>query len=517
MTTDLGSEHPAHPDTSDKGLNSDALTFAGVLAIGLASVAPAYSLAATLGYVVIENGVLAPVAVILGFIPMLLTAYAYRELNRVIPDCGTTFTWVTKAFGPRTGWFSGWVLALAGIVVLANLAQVAAQYTYRLIGADDLAGSTLWVTVLGVAFIAAMTWVSFRGIEIAHWLQNVLVGIQYLALGVLIVVALIAVFGPDRPATALDISASWFNPLEFFEDGGGGWSSLTEGMILMVFIYWGWDTILALNEETEDSASTPGKAAVAATLILLATYLLTTVAAVSYAGVGTTGIGLGNEENADDVFSVIGAEVLGGWDWIVLLAVLVSAAASTQTTILPAARGTLAMGVYRALQSRFARVHPRYFTPSFSTFFIGAVATAIYIGLSLLGENVYGDVLLAIGLMIAFYYGITAYACVWYFRKDIVKGGKDLWVKGILPLGGALLLTFAFFKSAFDMLSPDYGYVGALTVPGLGWEIGSVFLFGIGTILLGLPVMYLIAHGDGQKPFFAGQTLHHDTPVKAPE
>ncbi len=517
MSTDLGSEHPASQDTSGKGLSGDALSFFGVLTIGLASVAPAYSLAATLGYVVIETGVLAPVAVILGFLPMLLTAYAYRELNRVIPDCGTTFTWVTKAFGPRSGWFSGWVLAMAGIIVLANLAQIAAQYTFYLVGADSLAHSTFWVTALGVFFIAAMTWVSFRGIEIANWLQNILVGIQYLALGVLIVVALAAVYGAGRPETALDVSASWFNPMEFFKDGGGGWSSLTEGMILMVFIYWGWDTILALNEETQDSARTPGRAAVAATLILLATYLLTTVAAVSYAGVGTAGIGLGNEANADDVFSVIGAEVLGGWDWIVLLAVLVSAVASTQTTILPAARGTLAMGVYHALQSRFARVHPRYFTPSFSTFFIGTVAIAIYVGLSLLGDNVYGDVLLAIGLMIAFYYGITAYACVWYFRKDILRGGKDLLVKGLLPLLGALLLTFAFFKSAIDMLSADYGYIGAWTVPGLGWEIGSVFMFGMGTILLGLPVMFLVSRGEGQKPFFAGQTLHHDTPVKAPE
>ena len=124
-------EEPASHDLSPgKGLNQDSLTFVGTLAIGLASVAPAYSLAATLGYVVIGAGVLAPVAVILGFVPMLLTAFAYRELNKVIPDCGTTFTWVTKAFGPRTGWFSGWVLTLAGVIVLANLAQVAAQYSY---------------------------------------------------------------------------------------------------------------------------------------------------------------------------------------------------------------------------------------------------------------------------------------------------------------------------------------------------------------------------------------------------
>lgn len=519
MSTGAREEPSSHDIDSEKGLSGNSLTFAGTLAIGLASVAPAYSLAATLGYVVIETGTLAPVAVILGFIPMLLTAYAYRELNRVIPDCGTTFTWATKAFGPKTGWFSGWVLAMAGIIVLANLAQVAAQYSYDLVGADELADDTFWVTALGVVFIAAMTYVSYRGIEIANWLQNVLVAIQYVALGILVVVAFAAVLGigADRPDTAIDISASWFNPLEFFKDGGTGWAGITEGMILMIFIYWGWDTILSLNEETKDKEKTPGRAAVAATLILLATYLLTTLAAVSYAGVGTTGIGLGNEENADDVFSVIGESVLGSWSWIVVVAVLVSAVASTQTTILPAARGTLAMGVYRALQSGFARVHPKFLTPSVSTFVIGGVATAIYVGLSLLGENVYGDVLLAIGLMIAFYYGITAYACVWYFRDDIRRGGRDLWVKGVLPLLGALLLTFAFFKSAIDMLAADYGYVGAWTVPGLGWEIGSVFLFGMGTILLGLPVMFLLSRRAEQQPFFHGETLHHDTPVKAPE
>src|SRR4029450_3402447 len=218
-----GHEVPAaHDLTEHKGLDEGALTFFGTLMIGLASVAPAYSLAATLGYVAIADGVLAPVAVILGFIPMLLTAFAYRELNRVAPDCGTTFTWVTKAFGPRSGWLGGWVLTIAGITVLANLAQVAAQYTFLLVGADSLADSTFWVTVLGVVFIVVMTYVSFRGIEIARWLQNVLVGIQYVALAVLVVVAFIAVAGVNRPDTAIDVQASWFDPFEFFADGGGG-------------------------------------------------------------------------------------------------------------------------------------------------------------------------------------------------------------------------------------------------------------------------------------------------------
>ena len=346
-----GHEVPAaHDLTEHKGLNEGALTFFGTLMIGLASVAPAYSLAATLGYVVIEDGTLAPVAVVLGFIPMLLTAFAYRELNKVIPDCGTTFTWVTKAFGPRTGWFSGYVLTIAGIIVLANLAQVAAQYTFLLLGADSLAENTFWVTVLGVVFIAVMAWVSYRGIVIAEWLQNVLVAIQYLALGVLVVVALIAVAA--RTGRTLQSrsrrpgSIHWASSPRTVAVRGADRGHAADGLHLL-----GWDTILSLNEETKEREKTPGRAAVAATLILVATYLLTTVAAISYAGVGTGGIGLGNEDNAGDVFQAISEPVLGDWSWIVLVAVLVSAVASTQTTILPAARGTLAMGVYRALRS----------------------------------------------------------------------------------------------------------------------------------------------------------------------
>jgi peptidoglycan biosynthesis protein MviN/MurJ (putative lipid II flippase) len=152
-----------------------------------------------------------------------------------------------------------------------------------------------------------------------------------------------------------------------------------------------------------------------------------------------------------------------------------------------------------------------------STFVIGGIAVAIFVALSLLGENVYGDVLLALGLQIAFYYGLTAFACVWYFRKDIASGGSDLWSKGILPVVGGLMLLFAFIKSAVDMWQPDYGYLGAWTVPGLGWEVGSVFLLGVGSILLGLPIMFLLAQRSEQQAFFRGETLHADTPVLAPE
>ena len=43
-----------------------------------------------------------------------------------------------------------------------------------------------------------------------------------------------------------------------------------------------------------------------------------------------------------------------------ILMVLSSAAASTQTTILPTAGSTLSMAAYGALPPSFAKIHPRY-------------------------------------------------------------------------------------------------------------------------------------------------------------
>ncbi|MFD0515867.1 hypothetical protein ACFQ0Q_46860 [Streptomyces aureus] len=75
-----------------KGLKNDALGMFSSVVMGLASTGPAYSLAATLGIIVAGVGLQAPIVTMLAFVPMLLVAYAFRELNASNADCGTTFT-----------------------------------------------------------------------------------------------------------------------------------------------------------------------------------------------------------------------------------------------------------------------------------------------------------------------------------------------------------------------------------------------------------------------------------------
>ena len=133
----------------------------------------------------------------------------------------------------------------------------------------------------------------------------------------------------------------------------------------MLFIYWGWDSAVSVNEETKDRDKTPGRAAVISTVLLLVTYVIVTLAAQSFAGVGTKGIGLANPDNSSDILSVVGSAAFGTSTFgtvmgkLLILLVLTSAAACTQTTILPTARTTLSMAAYKAIPARFAKIHPQ--------------------------------------------------------------------------------------------------------------------------------------------------------------
>src|SRR5580698_1814346 len=258
-------------EVGDKGLKGGALGFVSSVVVGVASTAPAHRLAATLGFVVIAiNGLQAPIITIIAFVPMLFISYAYKALNSADPDCGTTFTWATRAFGPKTGWWGGWGIVVADILMMASLAQVASDYVFQLFGAYGIAGNPTsgWVLLVGVLWIVAMTAICYVGIEISANFQKALLGIEVTMLVVLSVVALVKVGNGSAPLGHITPSWSWFNPL------GGSFKALVEGLTLMLFIYWGWDTAVSVNEETEERDKIPGRAAVTSTVILLATYAL---------------------------------------------------------------------------------------------------------------------------------------------------------------------------------------------------------------------------------------------------
>lgn len=456
------------PDETSKGLRSGSVGLLASVALGLSSTAPAYSITVTLGYVTLVVGDLAPAALLLGFVPILLTAFAFRELNREMPDCGTTFVWNTRAFGPRAGWFAGgWVPQIATLIAMAALAEVSAGYLLGLLDLEEASDNAVVIAVVAVLIVAVLTAVARRGLRVAAGVQYVLLSLQLLAL-VSFGTAALARPGVSGP------SPSWLNPLAIDSFG-----SFAQAVLLCLFIYWGWDALITTNEESRDSNRVPGQAAVISTLVLLGTYLFTAFAAVSYAGTSTDGIGLGNPDNATDVLASLAPPVLGdAFAKVMELAVCVSAGSALLTCLVSSPRSSLSMAAHGALPAAFARVHPRHRTPAFGTVFYGSATTAVLLTLSLFSGDFLGDAILCIGLLIACYYGTTALACVWYFRNRLRESRRALILRGVLPFTGGLLMLGAFVRSAYDMIDPTYGSTSF-------HGIGGVFLLGAGSLAAG--------------------------------
>ncbi|MGA8363099.1 MAG: APC family permease [Solirubrobacteraceae bacterium] len=477
---------PSSPEPSgvmDKGLKKGAIGYLSNIVIGVASTAPAYSLAATLGFIVAVKGVgvHAPAVMLVAFIPMLLVASAYKYFNRADPDAGTTFAWTTRAFGPVTGWLNGWAIFLADVVVMASLSNVAAIYTFKLFGFTELGGSKAAIIIAAVLWIAIMTWICYRGIELSARIQQVLLSAEVFILGLFAVVAFIKVYGSHPPAGSITPSLSWFNPFAM------NFADLVVALLLAVFIYWGWDSGVAVNEESEDPAEGPGKAAVVSTILLVLIYVVVTTAAQSFHGVGF----LTNEANQEDVLNALGSGVLGSTlNKLLIVAVLTSASASTQTTILPTARTTLSMAHWKAVTSLLARVHKRYLTPTVSTLGFGVLSIMVTIALLLLSSSVLEDSLLAIGFPICFYYGFTGIGCAWYYRRDLTENARNLLLLGIGPVLGGLMLFGIGIKAAIF-----YGHTENVTSPPI-LGITLPLWIGIGGMILGAVIMLI------SRPYF---------------
>jgi amino acid transporter len=466
---------PPVPSSGEKGLKKNAIGFVSSVVIGVASTAPGYSLAATLGFIAAAVALQSPAILLISFVPMFLVAAGYYYMNKADPDCGTSFSWVTKAMGPQLGWIAGWTIVVADVIVMANLAQIAGLYTFELFSWTSAAESTAAVTAVGVTWIVIMTAIVVIGIELSARTQVGLLAAEITTLAVFAVVALVKVYSGDAGAGAIDPSFSWINPFSLSP------SEISAGMLLAVFIYWGWDTTATVNEETEDPGEAPGRATVVSTLILLGIYIVVAVAAQAYAGVDQL------VENQEDVLSALGTEVFGSpLDKILIIAVLSSAAASTQTTILPTARTTLSMARANALPKSLGKVHPRFLTPHISTVLMGAASIIWYVGLTLVSEDILFDSLAALGLMISFYIGLTGFACTIYYRRELLRSVKNFFFVGLGPLLGGVILFYLLIKNGIELSDP------ANSESGNSWlGVGPPLLIAAFFLVLGVLLMFV--------------------------
>jgi len=186
------------------------------------------------------------------------------------------------------------------------------------------------------------------------------------------------------------------------------------------------------------------------------------------------------------------------------ISVLSSAASSTQTTILPTARTALAMAAYKAIPAKFARIHRRYLTPTWATIGMGIASIAFYLLITAVSPHLLLALIGSIGLQIAFYYGLTGFACVWFYRRTLTSSPRHFLMRGVVPLLGGIFLFVMFIYALVQYAKPT-NLVDAdgnnITIFG----IGAVAVVGVLALLLGL--VLLAVQRSVSPSFFRGRTL----------
>lgn len=478
----------------DKGLRRGSVSLVGAVAIGLAATAPAYSLTGALGYAALEVGYQLPIVFIISVIPMMFVALAYKHLTDAARDAGTVFTWGSKTIGPYVGWFGGWALMLSSVLAGVGAAQIMVNASAVVLGLDepDLA----FQLPVATAFILFTTWLVSLGAEESSRATLILTVIQYGGLALFAAILFGRVLQGNVGETVEAFSWSWFNPFAIESA-----TALLGGFLVAIFIFWGFDASLAMSEETPGTAEQAGRSGVIAISITVITYVIFAMAALSFAGIDAEDpSSLTYEGNINDVFTTLATESLtAGGAVVAALIVGMSAFSATMSTVLPTSRGLLAMATYKALPSRFASVSAATQTPRFATWAVGLSTLAIYCGLSLVSDSVVEDSVYSVGIAIMTYYTVVALSSVVYFWRTAFRSVRTALGQVILPGIGAVVMISAGLREAYNMTDPDYGSGGSVA------GIGTVFIVGVLTLLLGVPLM--VAWRTRAPAFFRRETL----------
>jgi amino acid transporter len=464
------SDAPSKTATSGH-LKANALSLSDAIILGLASSAPAQTMAVALPALVVAVNYAGLLPIACAFVPMLGIALGYQRLNRWDQSAGATYTWVSKALHPYLGFVAGWMILMYYTLGTTSMTVPAGTYTLQLI-APGLVSSKLAVVAVGGIWNLVVTFLLLGGIEIAARFQKILAIFEYLVLFFFVVLGIRAL---ATGRAAAPVTSAWFSL-----SGAGGTKGFLAGTLIAVFMYSGWDAAIYVNEETKDKESNPGRAAVASVIILLFLYCLITFA---YQGaVSRTAL----QGSAGNSLALIAQSLLPGPSSLVLsLVVLLGTVACLQVAVVSSSRLGFAMAEDRVMPAFFKIVHPRTGSPWAITLFMGGVnlvflfLTAFEAGGT---REVLSNIASALGIIASLFYALTAIAAVWQYRAVLGKNAGNFILGGLWPAVGAIsLLTVVVEAALTRAVSP------------------TVLWAGLGATALGLPVALAI-HYIGRVP-----------------
>jgi amino acid transporter len=416
-------------------LEPDAIGVTQDTVIGMASSAPAGTLAATLASLTAATAYGGGAVLLLTAVPMLIIANAYRRLNLWNANCGASFEWVGRSINPYLGFMTGWLMVTGYVLTTVAEVVVLAPSVLQVVNS----GSTNSWQAIGIDtfLVLVMLIIAVVGIRLTVRVQIAMAAVEYAILMVISAWGLIAE-ATHHPGT-VHISAGWAEL-----SGVAGKGSLAGGLLIAVYIYSAWDGTIYVNEEVRHRRVNPGRAAMWAVGLLAVIY--------TFAQIGLQGVVSSSRLKANAATALVyAAQALGGGaaGKAMALAVALSVTAATGTGIVLTARIVFGMAGRDVLPKLLANVSPRWATPVPASVLTGVAIIAV-IWVYLLATKiatVFADVVAVSGLLFTAFYILTALAMMVYYRRRIITGPRDAIFIGLLPVGAIGLLGWIMVRS----------------------------------------------------------------------
>jgi amino acid transporter len=391
-----------------------------VSVLASAAMGPAYSLAATMGPMVAAAGNSATLALALLAGVMLCIALAFSQLTRVMPNAGSSFSWIASAFGRETGSYAAWLLLLSNYFATMTTALPAATYTLDLF-APGLAISPLWDAAVGALWIVASTILLYFGLRPTAFTTAIFLLAE---LGVVAASAIAALIVRPAPEHAIAASVPLPNPT----------LGIVTAMVLAIWMIDGWEVSAAASEEATGPAETPGRGGV---LALLMTTAILLFAMSAYMHVGSVA---GFTANQTDAMGYV-ADRLGGpvWHVTIVATVLISTAATLWTTVLYLSRSVYAMGRDGVLPHAFGRLDRRSMpTNALLLVFVGVTAFTLLTGFWPTAASVLNLVLNGTSVFLGVLFCMSALSAIKLLAGE---SRVSIWQRVVVPAFGAAALA----------------------------------------------------------------------------
>jgi amino acid transporter len=437
-----------HDTATGTRLQRDAVGLGPVLFQSITHMAPAAAVAFSIIFAVTYAGGSTPLAVVIALVACLLVAISIGQLARHLPSAGGLYTYNARGLGSVVGYFVAWGFMLAEPLVAPLLFLIFGNVISSELQTHYNTPGWLWAPFAALAGIGVWVLV-YRGIRISTE-TGVALGAFEIGVFAALAITLIVAAGPHN-------TASVFAPNTGNAKGLG---SVIPGMVYTILAFIGFEASAPLGEEARDPRRTIPRAVFLSCLLIGLFYLLAYYAATVYFGPQQ----MANAKNGffafngGDPWDGMAGKVWGAAAVVVVLAIINSAFANSNAGANAATRVGYALGRIGVLPPAFARVHPRFRTPTVAIHAQGVVGIAVALVLGFAtGSPLNAFALLGTvaTIIIVCIYILTNLSNIVFYLRERRHEFHPLW-NLVVPVVGILIFVPVLI-AAFGI---DYGGLG---------------------------------------------------------